>query len=95
MQSDWVAVTSQQQKVTLKATGICKVVTFKNRQKGAPRVSRPGVGCPGGVIYTVRRGDWLWAIARKYGTTAMAIKRANCLRTNTIWPGQRLCIPDP
>jgi len=95
MQSDWVAVTSQQQKVTLEATGICKVVTFKNRQKGAPWVGPPGVGCPGGVIYTVRRGDWLWAIARKYGTTATAIKRANGLKSNTIWPGQKLCIPDP
>lgn len=40
--------------------------------------------------YTVRRGDSLWNIARRFGTTVDRIKRDNNLRSNTLRPGQRL-----
>jgi len=44
--------------------------------------------------YTVRRGDTLGAIARRYRTTVSAIARLNNLRnTRLIRPGQRLRIP--
>jgi nucleoid-associated protein YgaU len=42
-------------------------------------------------FHTVRRGDTLGAIARRYGTTVGAIARMNGIRTNAvIRPGQRL-----
>jgi hypothetical protein len=43
--------------------------------------------------YTVRRGDNLWSIARKFGLKAEAVKAANHLRGTTIQPGQKLTIP--
>jgi N-acetylmuramoyl-L-alanine amidase len=46
-------------------------------------------------LYVVRRGDTLWHIARRYGTTVQALKDANRLATNRIYPGQRLRLPPP
>lgn len=44
--------------------------------------------------YTVRPGDSLWSIARKYGVTVTELKQANGLRSSTIQPGQTLVIPN-
>ncbi len=44
--------------------------------------------------YTVRRGDTLWTIARRYGTTVAAIKAENGLRTSRVLAGQVLRIPE-
>lgn len=44
------------------------------------------------VTYSVRRGDNLWKIAKRYGTTVERIKRDNGLRGNTLQPGQRLVL---
>jgi len=41
----------------------------------------------------VQPGEWLYQIARMYGTTAQAIMAANGLTSSTIHPGQRLRIP--
>jgi membrane-bound lytic murein transglycosylase D len=43
--------------------------------------------------YTVRRGDSLWDIARRHGTTVSAIKRANAMHSSMLRPGQRLKVP--
>ena len=44
--------------------------------------------------YTVRWGDTLSLIARRYGTTWQVLAQANHLRhANSIYPGQRLAIP--
>ena len=49
---------------------------------------------PSQVVYTVRWGDTLWSIARRFGTTAWAIALANNLwNPNFIYVGQRLIIP--
>jgi LysM repeat protein len=41
----------------------------------------------------VRRGDTLWDIARKYGTTTASIRRLNGLgRSSRIYPGQLLVV---
>lgn len=45
------------------------------------------------TTYTVRRGDSLWAIANRNGTTVSALRSANGLSGSTIYVGQRLQIP--
>ena len=48
----------------------------------------------GHIVYTVRRGDNLWNISRKYGTTVQEIVQLNNISNpNLIFPGQRLKIP--
>ncbi len=44
-------------------------------------------------IYIVQAGDTLTAIGSRYGTTVQAIKNANKLTKDTIYPGQKLIIP--
>lgn len=54
--------------------------------------TQPG---PGGTrIHIVQRGESLWYIAQKYGTTVAAIAQANSIwNTRLIYAGQRLVIP--
>jgi len=48
----------------------------------------------GTTFYVVGRGDFLAAIARRFGTTVGAISSANGIANpNLIFPGQRLVIP--
>jgi membrane-bound lytic murein transglycosylase D len=51
------------------------------------------VAIPGGEMeYRVQRGDSLWRLAQRYGTTVERLKRDNGLRGNTLQPGQKLTI---
>ncbi len=45
------------------------------------------------TVYRVKRGDTLGKIASRFGVTVRQIKKRNKLRSNTIYPGQRLVIP--
>lgn len=45
------------------------------------------------VEYTVRAGDTLWELSRRYGTTVEAIRQANGLTSNVLQIGQVLRIP--
>lgn len=45
--------------------------------------------------YTVRRGDTLWRIATRHGTSVDELKAANAIRSSRIQPGQVLEIPAP
>jgi N-acetylmuramoyl-L-alanine amidase len=45
------------------------------------------------TIYTVQTGDSLYLIGKKFGVTPAAIKTANNLPGDSIYPGQRLTIP--
>ncbi len=45
------------------------------------------------MIHTVRSGESLSTIARKYGSNVSAIKQANGLRSNLIHPGENLIVP--
>ncbi len=45
-------------------------------------------------IYTVRRGDTMWDIARAFGTTVSALRRINYIeRGSRIYVGQKMKIP--
>lgn len=46
-----------------------------------------------GTYYTVKSGDSLWSIAKKYGVTVDELKTANNLTSNTLSIGQLLRIP--
>ena len=45
--------------------------------------------------YAVRRGDTLYGIARKTGTTVQRLKEVNQLTENTVRVGQVITIPEP
>ena len=45
-----------------------------------------------GRYYTVRFGDTLWDIAKKYGISIRDLKKINKMRTTRIRPGDRLKI---
>lgn len=47
----------------------------------------------GNWAYTVRKGDTLYLLATRYGTTVQALRQLNGLNSNEIYPGQRLTIP--
>jgi len=50
--------------------------------------------CPTGTVeYTVQSGDWIYRIARAFGTTPAKIIADNKLANpNAIFPGQKLCV---
>lgn len=45
------------------------------------------------VVYTVKKGDSLYSIAREYGATVDAIKKLNNITSNTLSIGQKLLLP--
>ncbi len=50
--------------------------------------------CTCKAYYKVKKGDYLSAIAARYGVSTKAIQKCNNIKNrNKIYPGQRLCIP--
>lgn len=47
-----------------------------------------------GTAYTVKRGDTLTGISRKYNVSVSSIKRSNNLKSNRLSAGIKLVIPD-
>ena len=47
---------------------------------------------PGAILHTVKKGETLYYIARKYNVSVQKIKKWNSLRSNIIKPGQKLVI---
>lgn len=60
--------------------------------RALPRIPPPGPK-ETDTVYVVRRGDTLFSIARRHGTTVEAIKAANGLTSDDIHAGLRLQIP--
>lgn len=46
-----------------------------------------------GVYHVVRRGETIYSIARRYGTTAYRIAVCNGLGSYTVYAGQTLLVP--
>jgi LysM repeat protein len=46
-----------------------------------------------GKVHTVRSGESLWTIARKYDTSVASLKKLNALRTEALRPGQKIRVP--
>ena len=59
------------------------------------RTGFPTIPSTGGTTTThiVAKGDSLWGLSRKYGTSVEAIKQANGLTSDTIVQGRTLQIP--
>lgn len=60
------------------------------------RTSSPAVPPPAAAVarvHQVKKGDTLAALAQRYGTTVVALQRANSLRHTTILVGQSLRVP--
>ena len=61
-----------------------------------PAAKPPAPSLPEGtVVYEVKPGDSLYAIAKEHKTTVKAIREVNDLSTSKIRPGQKLTIPSP
>ncbi len=62
--------------------------------KPKPRKVTPAEAAPKGTTtYTVKAGDVLGGIALRHGVSVADIKKANKLKGDTIWVGQKLVIP--
>jgi len=59
----------------------------------APPIPEPSPASNDSKICTVKKGDTLWDIARRYGATPEAIRKLNGLeRQGSIYPGQQLVV---
>ena len=56
--------------------------------------SNSGINPDNMFMYTVKKGDTLYSIAKLYNTTADNIKKLNYLTSNTLYIGQVLRIPE-
>ena len=56
--------------------------------------SKSGINPDNMFMYTVKKGDSLYSIAKKYATSVEAIKKLNYLTSNNLYIGQVLRIPE-
>lgn len=70
-------------------------VTTRGRARTAARGETRATSSSrgGGTRYRVRRGDSLWTIARRHGTSVDRLKEANDLRSSRVVAGQTIVIP--
>lgn len=61
---------------------------------GATIVSLPQIA-EAATVYTVKNGDTLWGISQKYNTTVANLKKWNNLKSDIIYPGDKLYVRNP
>lgn len=95
------AVSSSKPKVTSvssttasrpKSTSSSGTTATASKPKPKPAV-KPKPKAPSTLTYKVKRGDTLFGLASRYGTTVPAIKKANGLSSNLLVDGRTLRIP--
>ena len=74
--------------------GLTEVDAGNTPQSGSGG-STGNAGASVSAVYTVKKGDTLWGIARRYGVTLTALIAANpqIKNPNLIYPGNRVNIP--
>jgi N-acetylmuramoyl-L-alanine amidase len=75
------------------ANGLSGDVIYVGQKLAIP--SNKGSVPPGGqsAIHIVRNGESLYKIAQTYGVSVASLKQANNLKSDYIYPGQKLTIP--
>lgn len=68
-------------------------VTTVSNPKPKPVVKPKPKPKPKATVHTVRKGDTLYGLAKRYGTTVGAIQKGNALKGTVIRIGQTLKIP--
>ncbi|MGB0992443.1 MAG: N-acetylmuramoyl-L-alanine amidase [Akkermansiaceae bacterium] len=58
-----------------------------------PVAKKPAPSRPSYRYHTVKRGDTLYGLSRRYGVSVASIQRSNALRNTVIGTGKRLKIP--
>ncbi len=88
-----IANNSTARKITPKKTYTPpkQVTPRKTAKKSTARKITPKTKPP--VFHTVKKGDTLYGLARKYGATVSAIQKANRINGSNISIGKRLIIP--
>jgi tetratricopeptide (TPR) repeat protein len=79
--------------LVVKPGGAEAVTGLRELAGGIPSPTATPTSTPESTVYVVRRGDTLYSIARRYGTTVQAIMSANGLTNYNIYVGQQLYIP--
>lgn len=78
-------------------TSVDKLKEINNLTSNALAIGQvlklPSSNASENVVYTVKKGDSLYSIAREYGTTVDAIKKLNNIASNTLSIGQKLLLP--
>lgn len=68
------------------------ILLMSKERKETENVSITKADSPAKIRYTVRRGDSLGSISNKFGCSIKELKSWNQLRSNTIYPGQKLTV---
>ena len=81
MRKSHYIVAGKKLKIPQKGTVITRATEPVKMESGKP------------VTHVVRRGDSLWILAKRYGTTTKKIQNINNMNTTKLYAGQRLKIP--
>ncbi len=70
------------------------LVIWVNKQIGTPQQNMVRAQNDKATYYTVKTGDTLWDISKKYGLTIEKLKRLNNMRSVRIRPGDRIKVSE-
>ncbi len=92
--TDWVRPVGGSSRSTRSRSTSRPTYTSRSSGSSSSSSSKPAPKpAPPKRTHTIAKGETLWAISRRYGTSVAAIKSSNGLRSDLIHPGQVLKIP--
>lgn len=77
------------QRLVIPRSRAARLASRRSAATSAPPTQSPP---DGPLTVTVRRGDTLWALARRYGTSTRSLMTMNSLGSSVIRPGDRITI---